>query len=240
MKEISRLLVDRAFGRVNREDYVAWAVDALLAGVESPNLEVLAGLDPAEWSEVDEYFAKSCADLGVPITQSDAGSLEVAALLRSLYAEGDLPPETLIAEMGELHSRHLQTNLFLPWASLQAEIESRHPTSQAWWPKGLFYPADALDDLRSSIEREWQIFDLMIAYPRFPELPTWVYCRTCSSRGVPQPEVRSLDWQIDLNPGVQCAACGSSDVFAVGRDPAFRLTWLLAHGGGVEEPSNSA
>ncbi len=52
-----KLLLDRWMGDAPGEDYIAWAVDLLVAGRDTPSLRILAGLNPIhEQYEIDEYF----------------------------------------------------------------------------------------------------------------------------------------------------------------------------------------
>ena len=54
---------------------VAWALDALTAGLDSPTLRVLAGLPaPLWWSEVEGIFVEAAGELGIaaPATERDA------------------------------------------------------------------------------------------------------------------------------------------------------------------------
>ena len=43
---IDKLLLDRWIGDAQAEDYIAWAVDLLVAGRDTPSLRILAGLNP--------------------------------------------------------------------------------------------------------------------------------------------------------------------------------------------------
>jgi hypothetical protein len=65
-RRLARLLARTQFGTGSGSDVVDWAVDALVAGWESPSLEVLAGLDrPPNEFEVDRYVERALSELGV-------------------------------------------------------------------------------------------------------------------------------------------------------------------------------
>lgn len=65
-RRLARLLARTQFGTSSGSDVVDWAVDALVAGWESPSLEVLAGLDkPPNEFEVDRYVERALSELGV-------------------------------------------------------------------------------------------------------------------------------------------------------------------------------
>jgi hypothetical protein len=57
------------------KEAVDWAVESLIAGLDSPTLRVLAGLqEPLWWSEVESIFVKAASELGfaAPATEQDA------------------------------------------------------------------------------------------------------------------------------------------------------------------------
>ncbi len=65
-RRLARLLARTQFGTGSGSDVVDWAVDALVAGWDSPALEVLAGLDkPPNDFEVDRYVDRALSELGV-------------------------------------------------------------------------------------------------------------------------------------------------------------------------------
>jgi hypothetical protein len=56
------------------QDYVNWAVDALMDGLDSYSLAILAGLDigsAVDWLEADKYFLKAVRELALPIPDDE-------------------------------------------------------------------------------------------------------------------------------------------------------------------------
>ena len=74
-RTVAALYGRRAMGTPLSREAVDWAVDALTAGLDSPTLRVLAGLqEPLWWSEVESIFVMAASELGfeVPATEQDA------------------------------------------------------------------------------------------------------------------------------------------------------------------------
>ena len=71
---IDKLLLDRWMGDARPEDYIAWAVDLLVAGQDTPSLGTLAGLNPThERDDIEKYFLRSYKELGLePLELSDS------------------------------------------------------------------------------------------------------------------------------------------------------------------------
>lgn len=62
------ILGRRTLGQVPAADYVDWAVGQLVAGLDSPTLRILAGLDArVTWFEAEDLFHRSLVELGVPL-----------------------------------------------------------------------------------------------------------------------------------------------------------------------------
>ncbi len=71
-KQLDNLLWKRALGRVVTGDYVDWANQGLLCGLDTPHLRILAGLSPPyAWWEVEHYFARTLEDLGWTLPQPE-------------------------------------------------------------------------------------------------------------------------------------------------------------------------
>jgi hypothetical protein len=68
-----KLLARRSLGSATSSDYVDWALTELLAGTDTPNLRILAGLPkPPYWPEVQLYFARTLDDLGLTLPEPEA------------------------------------------------------------------------------------------------------------------------------------------------------------------------
>ena len=65
-----KLWLDRRMGDALGEDYIAWAVDLLVAGRDTPFLRILAGLNPThKRGEIEEYFLRTCKKLGLELVE---------------------------------------------------------------------------------------------------------------------------------------------------------------------------
>lgn len=95
MRTLREALARRMLGRITPLDLPGVATEALVEGIDSPSLRVLAGLDigPALGGERDEYFRKACSELGLHFGDRK----EAAIYLRELYLEdirsGRVSPE---------------------------------------------------------------------------------------------------------------------------------------------------
>jgi hypothetical protein len=86
----------RWIAKVSSQDYVDWAVNALMAGLAAPSLNILAGLDcgeePSIW-DAREYFNRCMRELGLEIPDNVALLLRVYLLeLVSQIASGEADP----------------------------------------------------------------------------------------------------------------------------------------------------
>jgi hypothetical protein len=100
---IRKLLAKRFRGALTAGDYVDWALSELLAGVDTPNLRILAGLSkPPYWPEVDFYFQKTLADLGWSLPEPEAYLREYVLDLARAILAGEVPPAVACHEMYEI------------------------------------------------------------------------------------------------------------------------------------------
>jgi len=64
--ETRRLLADLWTGKSDSGSLVDWATNQLIAGRDSPALRILAGLGGEDSREVQDYFGKALAEMGIP------------------------------------------------------------------------------------------------------------------------------------------------------------------------------
>ena len=89
-------IYERLGQHVGSDQLIKIALDAALAGIDSPALVQLAGLSRKEEPEAHELFTLACDELGLtPILPSDPGAAcwELIRWLSELIVAGDLPPE---------------------------------------------------------------------------------------------------------------------------------------------------
>ncbi|GAA2326081.1 hypothetical protein OKJ48_29130 [Streptomyces kunmingensis] len=98
LKQLSHLARERAFGRrVGSDRLIQIGLDALIAGVESPSLAMLAGLLRNEEPEAPELFDQVLEELGLafhPPTDPRAAKWAMAYWVAGQVADGSLDPAT--------------------------------------------------------------------------------------------------------------------------------------------------
>lgn len=59
------LLANIIFMDPDRKQYVDWAIELLLSGIQNENLYILAGLEPGDWFAIERYFEKAAIELEI-------------------------------------------------------------------------------------------------------------------------------------------------------------------------------
>ncbi len=82
--------VGHAVGDLGLDALVAWAVDAVVAGYDSPSLRILAGLQPPlDQSEVRRLYSAAFTELGIrPLPREAHGRFCIDAILRAMLGGG--------------------------------------------------------------------------------------------------------------------------------------------------------
>ncbi|MFD8020819.1 hypothetical protein ACFV6G_10375 [Streptomyces lavendulae] len=98
LKQLSHIARERAFDRhVGSDRLIQAGLDALLAGVESPSLAMLAGLLRSEEPEAQALFDQVLEELGLlfhPPADPRAAKLAMACWIAGQIADGTLHPAT--------------------------------------------------------------------------------------------------------------------------------------------------
>ncbi|MGI5262327.1 hypothetical protein [Streptomyces angustmyceticus] len=98
LKQLSHLARERAFGRhVGSDRLIQAGLDALVAGVDSPSLAILAGLLRSEEPEAPELFDQVLDELGLffqPPADPRAAKWAAAYWIAGQIADGSLDPAT--------------------------------------------------------------------------------------------------------------------------------------------------
>ncbi|MEU8795429.1 hypothetical protein [Streptomyces sp. NPDC048643] len=98
LEQLSHIARERAFCRhVGSDRLIRAGLDALIAGVESPSLPLLAGLLRREEPEAPELFDRVLEELGLlfqPPTDPRAAKWEMAYWVAAQIADGSLNPAT--------------------------------------------------------------------------------------------------------------------------------------------------
>ncbi|QSY49442.1 MULTISPECIES: hypothetical protein [Streptomyces] len=98
LKQLSHIARERAFGRdVGSDRLIQAGLDALMAGVESPTLAMLAGLLRSEEPEAPPLFDQVLEELGLlfhPPADRRAAQWALACWVAGQIADGSLDPAT--------------------------------------------------------------------------------------------------------------------------------------------------
>ncbi|MER7810376.1 hypothetical protein [Streptomyces sp900116325] len=98
IKQLSHIARERAFGRhVGSDRLIQAGLDALIAGVESPSLAMLAGLLRSEEPEAPALFGQVLEELGLlfhPPADPRAAKWAMAYWIAGQIADGSLDPAT--------------------------------------------------------------------------------------------------------------------------------------------------
>lgn len=91
-------------GRAQAGGYVDWATDAMMAGSDSPNLRILAGLDRfVSPFEAEDQFKRARKELGLPTPNRDQALKDYAIHLAESIHKPASNFDILVAKLSELH-----------------------------------------------------------------------------------------------------------------------------------------
>ena len=124
------ILAMSALGCASAEDIVAWAVEAMVNGMSSDSLSVLAGFDSGVSSfELDEYFRKTKKDLGLiePTRGEAIQAYAIHLARRILEHDGDF--RSIVAKLSRLCSTNYYPSTLMEWHELDdglCDIEAKN------------------------------------------------------------------------------------------------------------------
>ena len=96
-REARRIIADDYAGRSVTDDAIRWAVLALEAGFDSPNVLMLAASErPANWFETERYFRVALAEVGVPWPDRDAALRAAALDMAAAIVRGEAEPKRTV------------------------------------------------------------------------------------------------------------------------------------------------
>ncbi len=198
-----KLLLDRWMGNALPEDYVAWAVELLVAGRDTPSLRVLAGLNPTlERRDVEMYFLRSCNELELRPLESSDSPRGAVPLVGRLSRSGSLSPMETLRHMSRLYELSDYSDPLLGlWFAMEDE----------------FFPEE-MESLEEWIDREWKMFDQAAGLDLPDDFHQLVRCEGCRHIGrlarptfFSGPRVHSTQGYMakETFPPV-CAKCGDT------------------------------
>jgi hypothetical protein len=98
------LLLRRALGRAQAEDYVEWAVQCLSHGLDGSNLRILAGLSAQlDRDDIERYFLLARRDLGLTDAHDEPSPLTTAHFIRRAFDRQELLPAETVEMMADLY-----------------------------------------------------------------------------------------------------------------------------------------
>jgi len=106
-------------GRAQTGDYIDWAVDAMVAGFDSPNLRMLAGLDRfVSPFEAEEHFKRARRELNLPEPNREQAQRDYSIHLAECILDPGSDFETLVAKLSELCYTNDYPDYLMEWYSL--------------------------------------------------------------------------------------------------------------------------
>jgi len=113
-------------GSARLSDYVDWAVSELVAGVDTPNLRILAGLPkPPYWPEVVRYFELALADLNWSPPEPRDYLRQYARRIAQDIIAGNTPPLQGRDEIWEVSQALRYPASLVPWLYLDECMDPR-------------------------------------------------------------------------------------------------------------------
>jgi hypothetical protein len=167
-----KLLLDRWMGDAPGEDYVAWAVELLVTGRDTPSLRVLAGLIPSlERDDIEVYFLHCCKELGLELLESSDSPRDAVPFVKRLYQSGTLSPEETVHRMANFYELSDYSDpLLQPWFTLEDALV---------YGPSFSHPPEEIESLEETIDREWVRFDRAVALDLPDGFQKFVRCNTC-------------------------------------------------------------
>ena len=225
-----QLFLDRALDLAADEDYVAWAVARLVAGDDTPDLRVLAGLNPRfDRQEIGKYFLRACQELSIELPDlSSNRPRDAAMLIRRLFDLGVLSAEHVVGRMARLYEESDYSDPLLDvWYFIDQEMSLRGTPEEAY----LSYYPHGLSDLDAVVRREWQLFEWGVVGSQVPGgFTSFTRCEDCGHIGMPVLKRKTLleaikarlPWVRPMPPiWAACRRCGSFNHRSIS-DPEVR------------------
>ena len=207
-----KLLLDRWMGDAPGEDYIAWAVDLLVAGRDTPSLRILAGLNPVhERGDIEGYFLRTCKELGLELLESSDNPRDAVPFVKRLYQSGTLSPEETVHRMANLYELSDYSDPLLePWFALEDAL--------VYGPPVFLRLPEEIESLEETIDREWVLFDRAVALDLPDGFQKFVRCNTCQQIVRPARPTFFKNLRVLLTQGhtaadmlpPKCVKCGGS------------------------------
>jgi len=195
-------MLNRSIGSAVPDQYVAWAVQLLSDGSDAPSLRILAGLNPnLETEEIEEYFLRTCRELGIYCTLPADEPRRAVSLLQRSYEQGDTPAKAAFHALARLYEQSDYTD---PLLAVFYEIEEEL-SLKGTGLEGRFYPMEALEDLDLALRREFDLFREAAQLDLPANFLHFIRCDRCGHLGEPVSRYKTLQDKLKaLFPGNRC------------------------------------
>lgn len=233
--EINELFGKYVLGTIRPEDYILWAEQQMLAGVDSPSLPVLAGMDlarPIDSIEVYEWFRKVTGELNIDWPEEHAALQRYSEILCQQILDGQLEPNHGLSSLAKLYAANdYSGGLYAIWDCLEEDISLLYSEYGAIFNTGLTKDNTA-DYIRNAARQYLQLSRLELP-ENFFQL---VHCLGCDSiqptktvridkPWMPEKLYRLIYDDKGLSWELRCANCGSRDLKSM-NDYAGREAYL--------------
>lgn len=146
-RETNRLFARRYLDRATAEDYIDWAVAAIVEGWSSDGLNILAGLSkPFNSLEVQTYFQRALDELRHPIPEETPALHCYADDIAEAIVEGRMSPSRGCRELYHLALEPACSEKLARWVDLdeQLEPETYREIEDAEWEEAVVEEARRL------------------------------------------------------------------------------------------------
>jgi len=149
--DTEQLWILRVIGEAEPKHYVEWACEQLCAGVDSPSLRILAGLNPkTDTKEMETFFLRTCSELKLDQLIEEASPMVMAQSIWNAFESGALTAKEAISRLAKvlIVGDFSELNVF---SSMHDELSEAERN-------GYYYPPEYLEDLDSAFRLEWTLF----------------------------------------------------------------------------------
>lgn len=194
--DLIELMGRHALGRDRPEDYIAWAEEQMLDGVETENLPILASMDlekPIDSVEVRECFGKVVGELGLHWPEPQDCIKEYADALCRRIIDGEIDPREAVGNLAAMYYADESANpLLLYWLYLDEDISLLDTEHGAIFNYGL--NGKNVDEYVGQVAVQ-QLKLSKLALPR--EFDRYCHCTQCGYVGASKLEKTAMSWMPD-------------------------------------------
>lgn len=174
--------VEELFGRYatgidKPEDYIKWAEEQLLAGSNSVNMAILAGLDvekPIDTQEVREYFSRCMRELCIEWPDQKSAHRRYSEVLCRKILDDELNPQVGLSTLAQLYRSSGYSELYALWDELEEDISLMETGYGPIFNVGVH--KDNVDEYIKKVATQYLTLLAMNLPSNFPRL---AYCSQC-------------------------------------------------------------